>query len=129
MPRCIEREYADPIKKTLQPPVTSTSDTSIPIKQPKNIIRCSDGYIEEYSTDEEQIEEREKEKEAEKEWNTLPYSDVNKSTTTWSQLANIYFWQNARRMQWLGWGIGEFFADFLGITSARFQSEIDNVSK
>ena len=61
MPRCIEREYADPVKKTLQPPpVTSTTDTSIPIKQPKNIIRCSDGYIEEYSTDEEQIEEREK---------------------------------------------------------------------
>merc|ERR1712066_962231 len=91
MPRCIERDYADPVLKTLQPPITTISDTSIPIKQPKNIIRCSDGYIEEYSTDEEQIEEREKEEKAEKEWNSLPYSDVNKSKTTWSQLANIYF--------------------------------------
>ena len=125
MPRCIDRDYACPIKKTLQPPpVQNPNETQLPVKQPKNIIRCSDGYIEEYSTDDEQIEEKENEEKREKEWNTLPYSDV-KSAVSWSQLANVYFWRNTRRIQWLGWSIGEFAADFLGITSARYQSEID----
>jgi len=125
MPRCIERDYLDPIKKTLQPPITNPNDATIPIKPPKNIIRCSDGYIEEYSTDEEQIEEEKKITENEKEWNKLPYSEVSKEQVSWKQLANIYFWQNTRRMQWLGWGVGEFFADLFGVTNARYQSEID----
>ena len=35
-----------------------------------------------------------------------------------------FFWQQSKRVQWLGWGIGEFIGDFLGITTPRYQSEM-----
>ena len=77
-----------------------------------------------YSTDDEEIEERKREADAEVEWNTLPYSDVDRSKSTWPSVAQILFWQNVRRFQWLGFGVGEFFADMLGITSPRYQSAL-----
>lgn len=122
MPRFIERDYADEKLRTLQD--NTVTPGAIEVKKPRNVIRCADGYIEEYSTDDEQIEEQEKEKQAENEWNTLPYSDVERTKTTWSQLANILFWQQTRRVQWFGWGVGEFFGELFGITTPRYESEM-----
>lgn len=140
MPSFIEREYADPVQKTLQPDSiwdeitnrpelpasTSKTQTGVQIhKKPKNIIRCGDGYLEEYSTDEETIQERKNEEQAEKEWNTLPYENVvSTNNLSWKEFTNYHFWRMTRRFQWTGYSIGMFFSELFGITAPRFGAEM-----
>ena len=145
MPKFVERDYLDPDKQTLHPdslglPSESLNSVTVPgassssstqnvqiHKIPKNIIRCGDGYLEEFSTDEEEIIEKEKEIAAEKAWNTLPYSEVDNETYkryNWSDFSIYHLYRNIRRFQWVGYSIGSFWSDLIGITAPRYGREI-----
>jgi len=143
MPSFVERDYLDSEAKTLHPDslgepagsqgqqipgVAEGASTQVQIrKKPKNIIRCGDGYLEEFSTDDEQIEARKKEEEDEKEWNALPYNDVDNQSyreLSWSQYGAYHFFRSWRRLQWAGYSFGSFWAEFMGITAPRYSREI-----
>jgi len=142
MPLLIEREYLDEVSQTLQidsilrteedeatietsnRETTSDGQAKIQMKRPKKIIRCGDGYLEEYTTDEEEVEERKNVKLKEQEWNTLPYSTTPTYTLSWIQYANYHLFRNTRRTQWFFYAVGEFFADMFGITTPRHQAAI-----
>merc|ERR1712004_372114 len=98
--------------------------TSLSGKKPKRVIYCSDGVLEEYSTDEEDLQEREREEKAEKEWNELPYEKTDTSKVSWFDFAKIIACRNFKRTQWASFWIGECVAEMFGITTPRYASAI-----
>jgi len=129
MPSFIEREYLDKENRTLNPDSLGIyPDKSLVIsKKPKNIVHCHDGYLEEYSTDDEQLEERKKEEQIEKDWNALPYDSMPVSEYNqldWWNYASYHLFRNSKRAQWVGYGVGNFFAELFGITAPRFSYEM-----
>ena len=139
MPSFVEREYLNKETRQVHPDslgedtpnnnqTQTQNQTNLKItKKPKNIIYCHDGYLEEYSTDDEQIEERKKEEQIEKDWNSLPYDNLTmaeyRSLSYWN-LAAYHFFRNSKRVQWLGYGVGSFFAELFGITAPRYSYEM-----
>ena len=85
--------------------------SSLSGKKPKRVIYCSDGVLEEYSTDEEDLQEREREEKAEKEWNELPYEDTDTSKVSWFDFAKILACRSFKRTQWASFWIGECVAE------------------
>merc|ERR1712004_446166 len=98
--------------------------TSLSGKKPKRVIYCSDGVLEEYSTDEEDLQEREREMKAEKEWNELPYEKTDTSKVSWFDFAKIIACRSFKRTQWASFWIGECVAEMFGITTPRYASAI-----
>jgi len=88
--------------------------------KPRRVIHCSDGVIEEYSTDEE--EERAKE-EAERKRNA--WRHVDPATLGWMAWAMRYFWLGGESVVSTCDFIGEKVAWWLGITSPKYFYELE----
>ncbi|XP_068227057.1 LOW QUALITY PROTEIN: protein FAM177B [Palaemon carinicauda] len=86
------------------------------VKTPRRILHFSDGTLEEYSTDEE--DEKEKPE-------PDPMALVDPKSLTWGPW--MYYWMlytGSSALQACDY-VGESLANFLGITSAKYQYEID----
>ncbi|XP_076816400.1 protein FAM177A1-like isoform X1 [Clavelina lepadiformis] len=89
------------------------------VKYPRRLIHCSDGILEEYSTDEEEEEEP-------------PLPPVDTSKLTWGP----YLWYHTVQAAFSGLAVcdylGEKLAYFFGITSPKFQyalTELDRMQE
>jgi len=95
-----------------------------PKRVPKRVIHCSDGVIEEYSTDEEELEERNKVEQAAKQQQL-----IDPKTLTWLP----WFWYLAWFTGSGALGVcdrwGEKFAWWLGITSPKYYYEIQEYKR
>uniref|UniRef100_H2ZND0 Protein FAM177A1 n=1 Tax=Ciona savignyi TaxID=51511 RepID=H2ZND0_CIOSA len=87
------------------------------VKIPRRLIHCSDGVLEEYSTDEEEEETEE----------NLPL--VDPSTLSWGSY--LWFWTVKSAFSGLAACdyLGEKFANFFGITSPKYQYELNQLKQ
>nr|XP_011431515.2 protein FAM177A1 [Crassostrea gigas] len=109
--------------KSTANPVESSDFTSIPLevdpeqpikkkKVPRRLIHCSDGVLEEYSTDEEEEVKP-------------PEPTVNPKELTWMPWFWYYFATAARGTLYVADSCGEKLASFFGITTPKYQYAID----
>lgn len=93
---------------------TQGEQTQIKVKDPKRILHFSDGTLEEYSSDEgdaEQVDNSPQVQEVPSEW--IPWF--------WYTSANV----GVKTLEVCD-SIGEYLADFFGITSSKYYAEIEH---
>ncbi|KAF8793804.1 Protein FAM177A1 like protein [Argiope bruennichi] len=88
-------------------------------KAPKRLVYFSDGILEEYSTDEDEVDDSAKD--------TQPLIDPK--TLPWIPYFGYMFWWMGSQALAVCDFLGENLAWFLGITSPKFQYEIDQCEK
>merc|ERR1719309_514970 len=91
---------------------------------PKRVLHFSDGILEEFSTDEEEIEERKKQEEKEKQQQV-----ADPSTMTWVQWVLYLAWLGAASTLSVCDAAGEKLAWWLGITSPKYYYEIQEAKR
>lgn len=89
------------------------------IKTPKKVLHFSDGTLEEYSTDDE-VDSSNKE-------NTI--STVDPKTLSWGPWIWYYTATAGTKTLEVCDSLGEHLADFFGITSPKYQYEIDEYNR
>jgi len=90
---------------------------------PKRVLHFSDGILEEYSTDEEEIEERKKEEKEKQQQVTDP------STMSWIPWLVYLAWMASTRTLSVADAAGEKLAWWLGITSPKYYYEIQEAKR
>merc|ERR1719233_455420 len=91
---------------------------------PKRVLHFSDGILEEYSTDEDEIEERKKEEEKEKQQQV-----ADPSTMSWIPCLVYLAWMASTRTLSVADAAGEKLAWWLGITSPKYYYEIQEAKR
>jgi len=93
-------------------------------KVPRKVVHCSDGVYEEYSTDEEEIEERKREEEIQRK-----RALIDTRTLKWFPWIFHMSWLTGTTMLAYADHWGEKLAWFFGITSPKYYWELEEFKK
>jgi hypothetical protein len=95
---------------------------------PRRVIHCSDGIIEEYSTDEEEVEARKVEAEREKA-RKAAIAAIDPKKLAWVPWMVHYTWFAGSTLLTYCDFVGEKLAWFLGITSPKYYYELEEFKR
>lgn len=113
-----------PIKPKLEEVELAEESQKKKKRVPRRVIHCSDGVIEEYSTDEEEIEARKQEEEKQRQ-----QSLIDPRTLTWIPWVLHYTWLGGSTMLSYCDSWGERLAWLFGITSPKYYYELEEFKR